>query len=241
MKRIIKVGSPKSYSDWVKNMRGKNNEDYRHLQNPEKGHLHDTLLAEQGNLCGYTMKRITKTTSHIEHIKPESLCRDEKRGSDLDYNNLIACFPREGMSSKCRFGAQKKDNWWESDGSQFVSPLSQNCEALFFFKINGEIKANSNNARAKKTIDVLKLNDKTLTEDRKNAIEEFIYGEHNDPLSKGSAERSIEIIRKRLADGSFVEFCIPIEHGLKEYLVLLEKISKKRKYSTANKNKPKRK
>ena len=130
MKYIKKLGAPREYTDWRKAVKGKENEDYRNLPNPEKGILHDALLKEQGCLCGYTMRRIDKGTSHIEHIKPETICRDELRGSDLDYENMLDCYPKEGMATNYRYGAQVKDNWWDNNGTEFISPLNQQCENL---------------------------------------------------------------------------------------------------------------
>lgn len=232
MKHIKKTGIPQQYSDWCKRVKGKENEDYGSLQNPEKGILHQALILEQGYLCGYTMRRIDNESSHIEHIKPEYLCREEERGSDLDYENMIACFPRQGMISKYRYGAQQKDKWWEDRGAQFVSPLNPNCEKLLIFNLKGEIASYNNNGNAKKTIEVLKLDHKSLTEDRRRAIEEFIYGsEGYDPISHSTAVLAIQEIIKPLSNGEFVEFCIAIRYALNEYIQILRRIAAKRKYS----------
>lgn len=228
MKQIIKEGAPWDYKEWCRKMKGKPNEDYRRLQNPEKSLLHEQLLDEQGYICAYTMKRVSKDTSHIEHIKPETLCRVELRGSDLDYGNLVACFPKEGMPAKIRYGAQKKDHWWENEGRDFISPISNNCEVFFDFNLKGEIKAN-NNTNAQTTINVLKLDHTVLTEDRKRSIEEFIYG-GGTPLSLKQATQSIDSICEKTKKGKFRQYCIAIQHALQEYKILLEKRANKRKY-----------
>lgn len=85
MKYIRKTGAPHEYLSWRNRVRGTLDEDYRCLRNPEKAGLHCALLREQGWLCAYTMRRIDENTSHIEHIKPEGLCRSDQAGSDLDY------------------------------------------------------------------------------------------------------------------------------------------------------------
>ncbi len=242
MKRVIKIGAPREYAEWIRAVKGKANEHYHSLQNPEKGILHTTLLKEQGFLCGYTMKRISNITSHIEHIKPESICREDKRGSDLEYSNLLACFPREGMPGHNRFGAHAKGDWWESEGSDFVSPLVANCELYFKFNLNGEISPAGNLAKAKNTISILKLDNKSLTEDRKRAITEFLYGsDQASPISHKEAERSLQSITNKDAEGSFIEFCIAIQHGLNEYLKLIKKETLKKKYIAKAKKVKKRK
>ncbi len=60
--------------------------------NPQKGQIHESLLAEQGHVCIYCGKRITTNyrSSHIEHFRPKS-----KHGAlRFDWDNLFAsCGP----------------------------------------------------------------------------------------------------------------------------------------------------
>src|ERR1700693_513819 len=78
MKYIRKGRPPHDYATWCRAVRGTTDEDYRNLRGPEKARLRDALLREQGWLCAYTMKRIDQSIAHIEHIKPETLCRTER-------------------------------------------------------------------------------------------------------------------------------------------------------------------
>src|SRR6185295_17156980 len=121
--------------NWCNAMKGQVNEEYGSLQNPEKEILHEGLVNEQGGLCGYTMRRIEVDSSHIEHIKPESMCRMDERGSDLDYENMIACYPREELPVQYQYGAHVKGGWWDDFGSDFISPLRANCEWYFIFNL----------------------------------------------------------------------------------------------------------
>ncbi len=236
MKQIIKIGTPQHYTDWRNEMKGKENEDYRHMPSDVKRILLQALNEEQGYLCGYTMRKINPDTSHVEHLKPESVCREEQRGSDLDYKNLIACHPKKTEKNKTDFlyGAIKKDNWWDDDGKEFISPLNPHCEQRFNFNLKGEIKPLTN--EAKKTIDVLCLDHKTLTEDRRRAIIEFIYGPNGDaPLSSSKAKQAIQAIVKRNHDGSFYVFCIAIQKALQQYISNREKSELKRKFTAQSK------
>src|SRR5579872_1086290 len=61
---------------------------WKELQNPEKGMLHESLLQEQGYLCCYCERRITRSDSHIEHLKPQSL--EEYKYLRFEYFNLLA-------------------------------------------------------------------------------------------------------------------------------------------------------
>jgi uncharacterized protein (TIGR02646 family) len=227
MKCINKSNPPKSYSIWLEKQETLGvNYNFGSLQNPEKGDLHKALVEEQGALCAYTMKRISLSSSHLEHIFPQHLCA---RGQDLDYMNLLACFPRE---SQCGFGARKKDDWWENAGVDFVSPLNDSCELKFCYGIGGEIyPTNAASTAAKKTIEVLKLDDESLVNDRKNAIAEFLFGidlENPDTLSLEDAERAINYIYKPNAQGILREFCIAIHDALYEYIEIVHKSSKEK-------------
>ena len=178
------------------------------------------------------MRRIDAGCSHIEHIKPETLCRAEQQGSDLEYNNLVACFPRDGMSKSYRYGAQKKDDWWDDGGSSFVSPLNAVCEKRFQFNLAGEIKAVHNRKDARITIDVLGLDHPTLEEDRKLAIEQFIYGQSgSSPLSPAQTQQAKNRILLADGDDRFRGFCVAILHALQEYESALQKRAKRRKFA----------
>jgi len=230
MKHIQKAGSPYGYSQWCAAVAGTNKADYREIQATEKQVLLEALIREQGALCAYTMRRIGADSAHVEHIKPESRCRTDRPESDLDYGNMVACFPREGMKRAYRYGAQKKDNWWENDGADFVSPLHPTCEYRFRFDLDGAIVAVHNDPAALVTIKILALDHKSLTEDRKRVIEEFIYGtQGNDPLSPASAQRAIQTICDRDTQGLFYEFCIAIRDALNAYLRAIRRLAQRRK------------
>ncbi len=233
MKYIRKTGMPHEYKIWRDAVRGTSQENYPELQNPEKRILHSTLLEEQGWLCAYTMKRIDIMSSHIEHIKPQTLCRDELAGSDLDYDNLVACFPGEGMKKGNRYGAQIKDNWWENGGADFVSPLHPACETRFQFDLSGGVSAVRNHAGAKKTIEVLKLDHDSLIDDRKRVIREFLYGPNgDDPLPQAKALQAKSVIgSEQDAEGRFYEFCIAICDALDAHLKNLQKAARQKKFA----------
>jgi uncharacterized protein (TIGR02646 family) len=233
MKYIAKVKPPHAYTAWRKRVIGTQDEHYqRGLRNPLKAELLRALLHEQGHLCAYTMKRVELDDSHIEHIKPESLCRAEKAGSDLDYENMVACYPAEGMPRRYRYGAQEKEDWWENNGKDFVSPLHKNCETRFRFDSKGNILWLKNCAAAETTVKVLRLDHPSLTEDRSQVITEFLFGEdRSSPLSDAQASRAIKTICAKDKHGKFYEFCVAIRDALLEYLQLLRKKARKRKFA----------
>ncbi len=230
VKYIRKRRPPLCYTNWCRQVRGTADEDYRRLRNPEKAELQLALLKEQGWLCAYTMRRVEQTSSHIEHFKPESICRADEVGSDLRYTNLLACFPRGDMESKYRYGARQKDDWWEEDGKQLISPLQNNCETRFRFNIDGEIDAVARFQNALTTIRVLRLDHGSLTDDRKRAIQEFIFGASGaEPLSIGQTNQAIAVICDANGDGYFHEFCVAIRDSLSMHLGNLRKIARRKK------------
>ena len=230
MKYIQKAGCPHGYSQWCTAVAGTNKADYRELPATEKHVLLAALITEQGALCAYTMRRIGADSAHVEHIKPESRCRADQPQSDLDYGNMVACFPRDGMKRAYHYGAQKKDNWWENDGAEFVSPLHPTCEHRFRFDLGGKIAAVGNHPAALATIRVLALDHASLTEDRKRVIEEFIYGPQGDnPLSPANAQRALQTICDRHSQGLFYEFCIAIRHALEAHLKAIRRLAQRRR------------
>ncbi|MGN6297380.1 MAG: retron system putative HNH endonuclease [Ginsengibacter sp.] len=238
MKYIIKTNPPKQYADWCKQVKGTQNENYGSLHSNERTPLKESLINEQGSLCAYTMKRIDMNTCHVEHIKPETVCRAEKRGSDLDYENMVACFPKGDLKPPYRYGAKEKDHWWEDEGKHFISPLSKRCETLLSFDLDGKVFAVNNNLDAVKTIGVIKLDHATLTEERRRSITEFIYGSEGiSPLSKAKSLSAVEDLVKKNKNGIFIEFCIAIRGALLEHIKQLDKIAEKRKYAAHSRKK----
>ena len=235
MKYIQKTGCPHSYSGWCDQVAGTSKSDWREVPSAHKKLILVAMIADQGGLCAYTMRRIDNSSSHVEHIKPQSRCRQDLHGSDLDYTNLVACFPLDGMETQYRYGAQLKGDWWDNGGAEFVSPLQPACEQVFRFKLNGEIEAVNNRTEAITTIAVLDLNHGSLTEDRKRVIEEFIYGPKGDaPISYAAAQRARNSICNRNGNSLFYEFCVAIRTALEEHMAALAKLRQRRRYAQRN-------
>lgn len=232
MKHIQKTGSPHGYSQWCTEVAGTQKADWREVPSEQKRTVLGALITEQGGLCAYTMQRIDESSSHVEHIKPQSRCRVDEEGSDLDYANLLACFPRAGMEAEYRYGAQLKGGWWADDGINFVSPLRPACESLFRFGLDGAIEPTGNRADASNTIRVLGLDHKSLTEERKHAIEEFIYGPTGDsPISRAKAQNARQTVCDRAAGGLLREFCVALRDALGEHLATLARAGRQKRSS----------
>lgn len=235
MKYIRKTACPRVYSAWCAQVEGTDKSDWREVFSNHKELLLAAMIADQGGLCAYTMRRIGDGSSHVEHIKPQSRCREELHGSDLDYANLVACFPRHEVRGQPRYGARLKGNWWDNDGTEFVSPLQPACEQVFRFRLNGEIEPIDNRTDARTTIAVLGLDHGILTEDRKRAIEEFVYGPTGDaPMSYAAARRAQTSICNRRGNSLFNEFCVAIRAALEEHMDALTRLRRRRMHARRN-------
>lgn len=228
MKQITKNGCHPTYTQWCKSVVGTDEEDYNKIPSDLKTDLKSALITEQGFICGYTMKRINQDIAHIEHIKPQHICKAEHQGLDLDYNNMIACYPKNNKV-KPLYGAHKKGEWWKDDGADFISPLNHACENYFRFDLDGNI--NPLNSAAPNTIKVLALDNQSLTQIRKRVITEYIYGPGGtNPISIAKATQLMERVCDRDGRGRCPEFCIAIRDALQEFLIIRKKHARKRKY-----------
>lgn len=234
MKYIKKGRPPQPLKCWIRENSGVPGAQYGTLDFPTSA-TKKALLSEQGNLCAYAMVPIDASTSHIEHIKPQVLSRSEIAPNETwDYANLLACYPGNNPdeTGRTQFGATKKDDAWE--GEKFVSPLQESCENRFRFSSDGSVAVNSpGDEAAAWTIDTLGLDNVVLGEWRRAAIEAFgVSLTAPNPLKRTEAERLRVIVKDRREDGSFNGYCIAVLHAAEEYIALLDKRRKKKRYAT---------
>ena len=227
MKHIIKNSPPAELKSWFDGqlIEGERiNCRYDDLPAEVKQRIKQRLLAEQGHLCCYTGIRIDEADSHIEHLKPQTRCQDHE---DIDYHNLLAAYPGNGRS--CQFGAVVKDNWY--DENLLVNPLHGSCEGRFGFDQNGRVRAaNAEDEGAKTTIKKLGLDNGSLTEMRKQAIQAALF-RRNQPKSKAQLKKIAESYCQRDNENKFRSFCFVIQHAADR---LLQKAERKRQRRLAN-------
>lgn len=191
------------------------------------------LLAEQGYLCAYTLKLIDETSAHIEHIKPQTLCRaeDEQREAqslpkqrlDIAWKNIVACFPAPNQEAPPGYGADKKGSWWPAIGyAGFVSPLDPTCEEKFVFGVDGSIKHKCD--AGKETIEKIGLDDGRLVELRKSAMLRAGLHPRSPKLLKSAThtKKLIAAWAHRNAEGKFKEFCTPLKAVALKHLAKIE-------------------
>lgn len=217
MRRITKTNPPLELNTWLEE-----NKEYNHGYKDilgTKAHqmLKEKLLKEQGWLCAYTGKKIENETSHVEHLKPQTTCEEWE---DVEYRNVVACFPADGGDTSHGYGAPIKGGWWDEEN--FISPLADDCERRFKFSWAGHISPNpDDHAAAKKTIAVLQLDEKSLQLLRKSRIDGFFgFGPRTraKPLSIADAQRALENIDRLDHDGRLREFCFVLKQLLPKYI-----------------------
>jgi len=196
----------------------------------------NALLAEQGYLCAYTLKRIDSTSAHIEHLKPQRKCREEDaqreaarsalNREDVAWSNMVACFPAPNPAAPPGYGAVKKDKWWPDTGTAgFVSPLNADCESRFQFDLSGEMTpTNAGDLAAGETIKAIGLDDDRLKELRKRAIVELgLHPRSPQPLnSPAKVRRLIAAWLQRDESDQYREFCVPVRAVALRHLAKLE-------------------
>ncbi len=188
LKQVLKPNEIARYNVPIYNQTNKEPKKYfkYDLTSEVKTDLKNVLLKEQGWICAYTGHEIDFEGSHIEHLKPQHYC---KNGEDVDYYNLVACYP--GNNTKdCTYGAIAKGNWPSpEEEDKFISPLDKSCETRFYYLYSGKIKErNDLDEAAKETIDKLSLNDDELCRHRRSVIRGII-----EPLQKTSTKKVLAI------------------------------------------------
>ena len=203
------------------------------------GQLRRELTAEQCGLCAYTGAGIDsrlgelkdpqarlKFSAHNEHLKPQSVCRQELEaanktygvdvGEDMDHRNIVAALLVSGGGKKVTkdflFGASHREN-----DVVPILPTDCDCEQRFAFDLSGGIHpATVGDNAAVNTIAVLKLGHETLTGWRAQAVTVFIEGIEN----RADAER---IVARTTTpeNGWLPEYCFAIRQVVQQLLTTM--------------------
>lgn len=169
MRQIRKSAEPAELRQWkAENVNSPQNLNYGNLPGAVNKSVREGLLKEQGYLCAYTLRRLSSVEDcHIEHILPQNAAPER----DIDYNNMAACFPKDGGDVSAGYGAPVKGGTSVTLNVDFVSPHQTGCTDRFVFTKNGEVQAQPSDSAASHTIKLLKLDDKKLREMRQMAIQ----------------------------------------------------------------------
>lgn len=213
MRWIQKQGEPRQLAEWRLSFRTGDdpNYNYKSLPSDLKKLIVESLLREQGWLCAYTGRHIEENGCHVEHVKAQKHC---ERGEDVDYHNLVACYPA-GVHERAAYGAHAKEGWPAPvEKHLFVSPLVAGCEARFRFNYRGKVTAADEAAR--KTIEKLRLDHPALIELRRQAIRGTMQprGQY---LNVGQARRVLAKYETE-ATGKLPPFLFALKQALRRHI-----------------------
>lgn len=231
MHKILKRPEPQHFIDWKTHFRNNNGREpsYEDLaQSEEYARLKRELVEEQGYVCCYCEKEIGRNSSmrdcNIEHFMPRHpdaglLSPDECgicRNAQMDYENMLAsCLGEEQFSlDHCN---HKKDNWY--DFQYCISPIKDEIESIFGFRLNGKIFARGSNKSGEKMRQHLNLNTYALQEQRKKALDTVLEIEFDGDLLMDPfyIADTIEYYTKMDENGKYTPFCSMIAYCLREY------------------------
>jgi len=120
------------------------------------------LLEEQNFQCAYTEIRLEPEQSHIDHFKKKSLFPN----LTFKWNNLLT------SSNYDFYGARFKDKHIMKEHYQnIINPVIENPQQFFTYSFTGEINIDAQHEKAKLTIELFNLNDRSLIEQRKAVAE----------------------------------------------------------------------
>lgn len=216
MRYIVKRGTPRPLINWEReNQNIPENLVYNKAGFP-LAEVREALLEEQSHLCAYTMKRLkrknecpggeTGYSCHIEHWLPQSR---RVFGEDIDYLNLVACFPPSKANFTCEYGAHRKGSYDPLGANQnpLISPLQAAAATSFKYHLDGTVEGKT--TEAKSTIYVMNLNAKILVNDRKAAIQGWLEP-RGKRVSAARARRVAQELTKPDDANCLEEFCSAI-------------------------------
>lgn len=169
MKYIQKGREPDSLTKWKQKL-GKKTPDWKAFPQSIKNEVYQSLLQEQGYICGYCGMAIARKQCHIEHFRPKSVYRH----LTFEYTNLIASCQGED-EHKPRVPVHcghKKQAWFDEE--LMISPLDRKCADYFKYSGFGEILPTDDldkQPAAKTTIQKLALSIDKLRKMRRAAID----------------------------------------------------------------------
>jgi uncharacterized protein (TIGR02646 family) len=201
MKRIIKGAEPQAFTDWKALASDDWQPRYGDLRDPEKRELHEALLMEQGQVCCYCGRSVTRMDSHVEHFRPQ----ESYEGLSLSYENLHASCIREtkpGMPLHCG----------HAKGSAFVertviSPLDLDCEHRFIYPSDGTIApTNREDDSAMYMIQLLCLDLPYLRDRRAEALRRIFDTAFMETMHRSELETLLRAYSMPDTSGSVMDF-----------------------------------
>ncbi|MEN8217376.1 MAG: retron system putative HNH endonuclease [Pseudomonadota bacterium] len=226
MKYIQKGQEPEEFTQWKKAKPKKyQSKDWKKLNPLPKKALHEALLREQGYICCYCERAITKNNSHIEHLVPKKGPNAEPNLT-FEYQNLLSSCDGNA-SDRCGLThcGIRKDDWF--DATLMVSPLDKDCANSFYYTMTGKILPTDvpeKQKAAEETINRCNLNHPILKKMRHEALRRVTLQSLTDNLTQLSDSPTQEEISQLIqsysqpdAKGRYTPFCMAIIYFLSTY------------------------
>ena len=165
MKKINKSAEPQELVQWKR--RNPDKHLYSDLTHVERQAIQRVNLHDQRGLCAYCCDRITEASSMNEHVQD----RQRYKSRQLDFGNIVASCTTSGQCDDAHKAQELP-----------LTPLMDECETELKFYFSGRVKGKTD--RARKSIAVLKLDNRALTSKRKHLLDALIFeaGEQPDQL-----------------------------------------------------------
>jgi uncharacterized protein (TIGR02646 family) len=213
MKYIQKSQEPESLTKWNLK-RGSRTTDWKSFSKGVKDDVYFSLLQEQGYICCYCGRPISRKQCHIEHFRPKSVYKH----LTFEYTNLIASCQGEDedrprVPVHC---GHKKLAWFDEE--LMISPLDPNCLKYFKYSGSGEILPTDDpqkQAPAKTTIQKLALDINKLRKLRRAAIDGVLQATNG--LTGEEIQLLAQAYDKQDSSGRCTPFSAAITYILKQY------------------------
>lgn len=215
MRYIIKKNNPIELQNWIRENKKSSPQNLTYGNFRHIGETLKVLLKEQGYLCAYTMLRLNSVDDcHIEHMEAQSV----ERNQDINYKNMVACFPKDGGDVSFGYGAPIRKN-----KKIPILPTSLNCDKHFEFNGKGEITPVSGDVAAQETIKTLQLNHQSLIELRRAALMASGLAPargtrtRSKPLSAKEARQLVKKVLQPDVNGKLAPFCVALSQVALSY------------------------
>lgn len=207
MRRIVKQAEPQSLTQHRANAHA----GYDNYQ--QKDELRDSLVAEQGAICCYCLRRIHPVGDQmkIEHWH----CQTNYSAEQLDYGNLLgACLGGHGEPPHLQHCDTRKG---DLELARNPATAAHNIDAFISFLADGSIESSDPVLNGQLT-PVLNLNLPRLKQNRKAVLDSFkdsLAGRR--PLNRAELEREIAIWSST-TEGRLKEYCQVVLYWLRKRL-----------------------
>lgn len=160
MRNITKENPPAFFSDFIRKEHPKGWNDIAPIREKLRNHI---LEHEQQGYCAYTEIKITKEC-HIDHFYTRNLYPEKT----FQYDNLLVSCNSEN------YGAKYKDKQikGKADYDTLINPTTDNPADYLEYTFTGEVESlREQDQRGTQTIQYFNLNERSLVNRRKRAIE----------------------------------------------------------------------